>query len=141
MLNEERLQQKLGCVQFRCPPAYSEDELGSHLKVPYVRFPLWHYCSRCFRMKKAGLFGPRPVCDNCKVGTNPRPDDAVPNCGHLRGWAHRGFSIPYMVQVHSAPDDYSAKLYFKAGRSSASLAGIKIECGDLRREKVPGGVV
>jgi len=128
VLNEERLQRKLGCSHFRCPPAYSEDEAGSHLKVPYVRFPLWHYCSRCFRMKKANLLGHRPNCDECKIGSNPRPmmpSRIIAICeeGHVE-------DFPYRTWVKcTCSDDGVAKLFFKAGRSSASLAGIKIECG------------
>ncbi len=123
VMNEERLQRKLGCSHFIRPPEYSDDENGSHQKVPYVRFPLWHYCPRCFRMKKAVLFGPQPLCDHCKAGSYQRrmiPSRIVAVCdsGHIEDFPYRTWA------GCKCADDQTAKLYFKAGRSSASLAGM-----------------
>ncbi|MBO4224738.1 DUF1998 domain-containing protein [Bradyrhizobium neotropicale] len=138
VLNEERLQRKLGCTHFIRPPDFSEDDGGSHIKIPYVRFPLWHYCPRCFRMKKAALFGPQPACDHCKAGSYPRrmiPSRVVAVCeeGHIQ-------DFPYRTWIGcTCADDASAKLYFKAGRSSASLAGIKIECEACNRKRSLAG--
>jgi hypothetical protein len=138
VLAEERLQQKLGCTHFVRPPEFSEDEGASHLKVPYVRFPLWHYCPRCFRMKKAVLFGPQPVCDYCKAGSYPRrmiPSRVIVVCeaGHIE-------DFPYRRWIGcTCPDDASSKLYFKAGRSAASLAGIKIECETCGKKRSLAG--
>ena len=78
-------------------------------------------------MKKAVLFGPQPVCDHCKAGSYPRrmiPSRIVAVCesGHIE-------DFPYRTWINcKCADDNATKLYFKAGRSSASLAGIKIEC-------------
>ena len=106
VMNEERLQRKLGCSHFIRPPEYSDDENGSHQKVPYVRFPLWHYCPRCFRMKKAVLFGPQPLCDHCKAGSYQRrmiPSRIVAVC---ELGAHRGLPLQNLgrLQVRGRPD-------------------------------------
>ena len=64
-IQEERLGARLRCDYFVKPPDYSDAEGGPKHKVPHVRFPLWHYCPRCFRMKKAPtLFGGQPACSS-----------------------------------------------------------------------------
>jgi len=138
-IREERLQQKLGKAYFVLPPAYSESDGGSKIKIPYVRFPLWHYCPRCFRMKKAGLFGAQPRCDSekCAKGVfRPRmiPSRIVAICehGHIE-------DFPYQKWIGCACPETEAELYFKAGRSSASLAGIKIECKTCGKVRSLGG--
>ena len=60
VIREERLQQKLNKSYFVLPPEYSEADGGGKIKIPYVRFPLWHYCPRCFRMKKSTLIARSP---------------------------------------------------------------------------------
>lgn len=128
VVNEERLQRRLHCSHFVKPPDYSDSEGGSRLKIPYVRFPLWHYCHRCFRMKKASMYGGQPSCDHCKAGSVGRrmiPVRVVAVCeeGHAEDFPFRKW-----IGCKCESDD-AAQLYFKAGRSAASLAGIKIECG------------
>src|SRR4051794_29556677 len=48
IITEERLQARLGCSHFVKPPDFGEGEGTSKVKIPHVRFPLWHYCPRCF---------------------------------------------------------------------------------------------
>ena len=128
VIREERLQQKLNRSYFVLPPEYSEADGGGKIKIPYVRFPLWHYCPRCFRMKKSTLIGAQPRCDSdkCVKGDfKPRmiPSRIVAICeaGHIE-------DFPYQRWIRCQCSDVDADLYFKAGRSSASLAGIKVEC-------------
>ena len=128
-IREERLQQRLGVDFFVRPPDFSPDEGGSRAKVPYVRFPLWHYCPRCCRMQKTTLFGDQPRCatPTCSAGRYGRrliPVRIVAVCerGHLE-------DFPFENWVGCQEEDRSkCELHFKAGRSSASLAGIKIDC-------------
>jgi Domain of unknown function (DUF1998) len=129
-IREERLQQRLGVEFFVRPPDFSPDEGGSRVTVPYVRFPLWHYCPRCFRMLKSTLFGDQPRCTtaSCASGKFARrliPVRIVAVCerGHMED-----FPFEAWIGCQEA-DKTRCELSFKAGRSSASLAGIKIDCG------------
>lgn len=137
---EERLQQRLGVEFFVRPPEFSDSEGGPRIRVPHVRFPQWHYCPRCFRMAKATLFGDQPRCDSpaCTSGRQGRrmiPVRIVSVCetGHIQ-------DFPFRSWVNCPEnDEASCKLHFKAGRSSASLAGIKIECTTCNHVKTLAG--
>jgi len=137
---EERLQQRLGVEYFVRPPEFSETEGRQRIRVPHVRFPQWHYCPRCFRMSRATLYGDQPRCDNpaCMSGRYQRrmiPVRIVSICedGHIQ-------DFPFRRWVGCPEQDASkCRLHFKAGRSSASLAGIKIECTACGRMKTLAG--
>jgi len=137
---EERLQQRLGVQFFVRPPEFSVSEGGPRIRVPHVRFPQWHYCPRCFRMSRATLYGDQPRCDNaaCASGRYQRrmiPVRIVSVCeaGHIQ-------DFPFRRWVGCPENDGSlCALHFKAGRSSASLAGIKIECTKCNRVKTLAG--
>jgi hypothetical protein len=137
---EERLQQRLGVQYFVRPPEFSESEGRQRIRVPHVRFPQWHYCPRCFRMSRATLYGDQPRCDNaaCMSGRYHRrmiPVRIVSICedGHIQ-------DFPFRRWV-GCPEQNASKcqLHFKAGRSSASLAGIKIECSVCAKMKTLAG--
>src|SRR5262249_11800416 len=137
---EERLQQRLGVQYFVRPPEFSEAEGRPRIRVPHVRFPQWHYCPRCFRMSKATLYGDQPRCDSatCSSGRNQRrmiPVRIVAACedGHIQ-------DFPFRQWVNCPEQDPAlCELHFKAGRSSASLAGIKIECTRCNKVKTLAG--
>jgi Domain of unknown function (DUF1998) len=126
---EERLQQRLDCDFFVNPPEFSESETTARHKIPHVRFPLWHYCPRCFQMKRASLFGEQPRCENTvcsprRIQRRMIPVRVIAVCekGHIEDFPFREW-----IGCQCA-DEYASRLFFKAGRSAASLAGIKIEC-------------
>src|SRR5262245_36745088 len=48
-LEEPRLQRRLGKQYFVRPPEHDGED-GRRRRIPYVRFPQWHYCPFCFRM-------------------------------------------------------------------------------------------
>lgn len=135
---EERLQARLGCNHFVLPPDFDQNPGGSRERIPYVRFPGWHYCPACFRMKRATLFGDQIWCDNCpRTGRARRmiPVRFVAVCenGHVE-------DFPFRQWIGcTAPDDGTAELYFKPGRSAASLAGIRIECRHCGRSNSMAG--
>ncbi|WP_338501529.1 DUF1998 domain-containing protein [Sphingomonas kaistensis] len=123
---EERLQAKLGRAFFVLPPDFSENTGGPKLRVPYVRFPRWHYCPRCFRMYKAPIFGDQPNCNACSEGRSRGrrmiPIRIVAACesGHVQ-------DFPFRRWIDCTCAD-GGELYFKSGRSAASIQGTKVEC-------------
>ena len=62
---EERLQRRLGVDHFRLPPDYRIPGPGVQhpgLRIPFVRFPRWHYCPRCGDMQELSPFGGPQRC-------------------------------------------------------------------------------
>lgn len=61
---DDRLARRLGVEYFRAPPPPpQEGQSGAYL--PFVRFPLWHFCPRCRTMKEAKWNDANPPrCDS-----------------------------------------------------------------------------
>ncbi|MEE8584680.1 MAG: DUF1998 domain-containing protein [Acidobacteriota bacterium] len=58
-MQDERLARRLGVEYFRLPPPKpSKGQHGDYL--PFVRFPLWHFCGRCRMMKESSWNEPFP---------------------------------------------------------------------------------
>src|SRR5262249_29896739 len=60
----DRLARRIGVEYFRSPPPPPQDgQPGAYL--PFVRFPLWHFCPRCRTMKSTRWNDNRPPrCDS-----------------------------------------------------------------------------
>ncbi len=78
-IRDDRLARRLGVEYFRAPPPPpQEGQHGAYL--PFVRFPLWHFCPRCRTMKKTNwndAYSPR--CDS----SLPPPRTGAPACATL----------------------------------------------------------
>lgn len=128
---EERLEARLGREYFVLPPDFSENRSGPKFRVPYIRFPQWHYCPRCFRMYEAQIFGDQPNCGPCS-GDGKRKRRMIPirivaacEHGHIQ-------DFPFREWIGCTCDG-DAELFFKSGRSAASIQGTKIECQKCRK--------
>ena len=138
-IQEERLAARLNREFFVRPPEFSE-EAGPKYKIPHVRFPLWHYCPRCFRMKRTTLFGGQPLCEEKTCSRSGRGRRMIPvrivtacESGHIE-------DFPFRKWIGcTCASDVDAEMYFKAGRSAASLAGIKIECTKCKQKRSLAG--
>lgn len=139
---EERLQARLGCNFFVKPPEYGDVQPGTpRFTIPHLRFPGWHYCPRCFRMREATLFGEQPACNaeqcgrGARVGRKMIPVRIVAVCesGHIQDFPFR----EWIGCACQTANDY--QLFFKAGRSAATLAGIKIECAACGKRRSLAG--
>ena len=137
---EERLRTRLGVDHFRLPPDYRIPAPGvqhPNLKIPFVRFPQWHYCPRCGNMQELAPFSGPQQCNapnyadglNCVSYSQRRRPRLIPvrfmavcDHGHIQ-------DFPFMNWVHNhncgAPD---CRLRLRAGRSAAGLSGITIQC-------------
>tara|TARA_B100000315_G_scaffold260878_1_gene326731 strand:+ start:6517 stop:8331 length:1815 start_codon:yes stop_codon:yes gene_type:complete len=104
-----RLQKKLGVNHFILPPEYRSHSRGMRVKNPYltlpfVRFPLWHYCPFCGNMKKSDLYTQDltdsldgMMCTSCNSTKPMTPSRFACICekGHIEDfpydlWAHWG---------------------------------------------------
>ncbi len=143
---DERLSKRLGGKEFVMPPDfrdYSQDAKHAEMKIPAVRFPLWHYCPVCGNMEKIGTAEQRKRCSgeirkangketycskNKAKGKTPFlvPERFIAVCekGHIE-------DFPIMEWVHKKSDKPitdSCKLVRSTGGSSASLSGIHYTC-------------
>lgn len=140
-VQEPRLAKRLGVKDFRLPPDFRDPEPGvtnPSLKIPFIRFPRWHYCTWCGHMEKISFYSSqKPTCsflsDNPKrscsnLSPNRRrkliPVRFIAICphGHIQ-------DFPFMEWVHgSTPTEGNHQLRLRAGRSSGALSGIEITC-------------
>ena len=147
LVREERLQTRLEMTHFRLPPEHREPGQGvqhPNQYIPFVRFPRWHYCPRRGAMEQLPLYSSRMKCP-CRPGLDcesiperrrpfliPSRFIAVCPKGHIE-------DFPFMRWLHRDSGwDRSHKLRLLAGRSSASLSGIKIACSCGKSESMTG---
>lgn len=141
LVREERLEARLGVTHLRLPPDHRDADRGvscANVDVPFVRFPRWCYCHHCGGMEFVSIFsGTRQRCAGrqyAQQSCHGRPEKRRPflipvrfvtvcQKGHIQ-------DFPFMEWVHRGkPFDYETHtLRMRAGRSSAGLSGIKIEC-------------
>jgi MrfA Zn-binding domain len=79
-IRDDRLARRLGVEYFRAPPPPPQEGQKNGAYLPFVRFPLWHFCPRCRTMKKTNwndAFPPR--CDS----SLPPPRTGAPPCTTL----------------------------------------------------------
>jgi hypothetical protein len=151
VVTEERLAKRLAVKDFRLPPDFRDPEPGvsnPSLKIPFVRFPKWHYCTRCGHMEKVSIYhSQKPSCSGIKFENGRSCHDVRPTkrqrlipvrfiaiCphGHIQ-------DFPFMEWVHgSTPVEGVHNLRLRAGRSSGSLSGIEITCSCGSRKTMAG---
>lgn len=148
---EERLERRLGVNHFRFPPDFRDPGEGVKnpgIKVPFVRFPRWHYCPRCGVMEKLSIYGDMQRCKGPQYSSGM-------TCHNLperrRPWlipvrflsiCGRGHieDFPFMDWIHrdkTAED--GCKLRLRAGRSASMLSGIEIRCSCDARPRTLAG--
>lgn len=140
-VTEERLAKRLGVKEFRLPPDFRDPGPGvtnPSLKIPFVRFPRWHYCTRCGQMEKVSIYdSQKPTCSGISFGSGRSCNEiaerkrqqlipvrfiAICPHGHIE-------DFPFMQWVHGgAQQEGQHDLRLRAGRSSGALSGIEITC-------------
>jgi hypothetical protein len=140
LIREERLEARLGISHFRLPPDHRDPDGGNrfaNIDVPFVRFPRWHYCHHCGGMEKLSPFSStRERCRGrpyAQQSCADRPERRRPFLIPVRFVAacERGHvqDFPFFEWVHrDKPVGEDCRLRLRAGRSSAGLSGITIEC-------------
>jgi len=142
--DEKRLSHRLNVDFFVQPPDYRKIEQGQEavhdnagLKLPYLRFPLWHVCPRCGRMHLARYHDiTAPVCKG-PIGSGKGAGDEhksrktvqvrfVAACkkGHLQ-------DFPWIEWLFEGPDsswqpDGSSRWLRMRTTGSASLTGVEL---------------
>lgn len=150
-VTEKRLAKRLGVKDFRLPPDFRDPGSGvtnPSLRVPFVRFPRWHYCTWCGHMEKISIYhSQKPTCS--EISANPKR-----SCSNLTPYKRRKLipvrfiaicphghiqDFPFMEWVHaSTPPEGNHQLRLRAGRSSGALSGIEITCSCGARKTMAG---
>lgn len=162
-INDDRLARRLGITYFRAPPpAPSPGQQGDYL--PFVRFPLWHFCPRCRALTACAWNEPYPPRCSSDLGSRfkPKPGQRQqPPCsalperkrwrmvpvrfviacprGHIDdfpwvAWAHRQSGQSIGDAVHCG----SPKLRLNYGRFSG-LGGLKVVCENCNSSRTMSG--
>lgn len=137
-IEEWRLQRRLQVDHFRLPPDYRRPRPGqvipnAGLRVPFLRFPQWHFCPWCKALTSLPLTAVGrqkcPVCDGeGKLSFLAQvPFVAMCDSGHLqdfpwREWVHRSATPQCNGQL---------RLYATGGATLATQI-VKCECGIKR---------
>ena len=142
LINDERLQKRLGVRELRRPPDFRDpdsDKTNALIKIPAVRFPRWQYCPFCGTMSKSSYYSAQEKCDgfvwphgrSCagkKYRRKLIPERFIVVCadGHVD-------DFPVMEWVHNNPKNLkpieaTCRLRRSTGGVSASLTGVFYEC-------------
>jgi hypothetical protein len=149
IVNDQRLQKRLGVNHFRIPPDYRSPEMQTKnpgLEIPFLRFPLWHYCPWCHCMKKIMPYQPGqlkcPAPDYEKGRTckkNKYPSQMIPvrfvtacEKGHLD-------DFPFLEWAHGEDNEInsSCSLRWSEG-NTPELYDIWIECDCGEKKSMAG---
>lgn len=69
IVRDDRLARRLGVEYFRAPPPARQEQCDG-APLPFVRFPLWHFCPRCRAMFESRWNEPNPP--RCSSTLKPR---------------------------------------------------------------------
>lgn len=134
-IEEWRLQRLLGVDSFRLPPDfrkqnYAGSNVNLNLKIPFLRFPRWHFCQRCRKMKLFPLTErSRQICNCTARGLMVQvPVIAICDRGHAQ-------DFPWREWVHrSRSPDCDGDLSFRS-TGSGGLRGLVASCALCREHR------
>lgn len=149
-VDEWRLAARLNVEHFYLPPDYrrvhqNAPQTNGYLTVPFLRFPQWHYCTRCGLMRKLPLVTKgRIKCKECEARRWTQylvqvPFVAMCDAGHIQDfpwieWVYRTANPPQNVppmRLHSTGGMTLAGQKVKIDNGpERSLAGITNASGD-----------
>lgn len=131
LINDDRLRRHLGVDELREPPTEKRNGEDTHLTIPAVLFPLWHYCPDCGRMEKLNPSSNDRVCYGPPENPHKKPVKMIPErfvaiCphGHIQDfpvleWVHKGTPLGPSSQH---------QITRKVKGSSTTLAAVEYEC-------------
>ena len=144
-VEEWRLEQLLRVNHFREPPDFRFAERGQripnlNLTVPFLRFPLWHFCWRCNRLHSLELVTKgRQKCPHCERQRKTSflaqvPFVAMCEDGHLQ-------DFPWREWVHRDAQPTCTRPMTLKSTGGATLANQVVECECGVPARTLGGIV
>jgi hypothetical protein len=145
LVEEWRLERLLHVNHFREPPDYRIPERGQripnlNLTVPFLRFPLWHFCWRCHRLTELELVTKgRRKCPYCHRERKTAylaqvPFVAMCEDGHLQ-------DFPWREWVHQSAQPACDRPLKLRSTGGATLANQVVECQCGVPARTLGGIV
>ncbi len=142
--DEWRLSRQLRVGHFRKPPDYRMPGRGhgqyvpnSGLTVPFLRFPQWHTCPRCNRLKRLPLtVRGKQICTACQAEGNYSVLTQV----SLVAMCERGHvqDFPWCEWVHGEVQPTCQGRLRLVTTGSATLAGQKVKCSCGKERSLSG---
>lgn len=140
--DEPRLAALLGVNHFILPPDYRGRGFGTNIeiKMPMLRWPLWHFCSICGKMDTSMPHHATPPKCNCRGwDVQMRQVRFVAACG--AGHLH---DFPWQEWVHwdketRGVEVFEAHLLELKARGGASLSAIEIKCRSCGKSRTLSG--
>ena len=138
LIDDKRLCRHLGVEELREPPSEKFHGEDTHLTIPAVQFPLWHYCPTCGQMMKYSPWQNEYFCE----GTPEKPHKSVrmiperfvaicPH-GHIE-------DFPILEWVHQGvPSGDGHRITRKSIGSSTTLAAVRYECSCGKSRSMAG---
>jgi len=143
-ISEWRLEAALKVSELRLPPDHRTASFGKgevptniRLKVPYLRFPLWHFCPFCRALHEvAPHHGSKRRCPSCELRSASAPGAkkkrwspflaqvpfvAMCEDGHLE-------DFPWREWVHQTSTPTCQKQMYLRATGGASLASQSVHC-------------
>ncbi|MHB8718544.1 MAG: DrmB family protein [Candidatus Dormibacteria bacterium] len=144
-VEEWRLERLLGVNHFREPPDFRFAERGQripnlNLTIPFLRFPLWHFCWRCKHLTELELVTKgRQKCPYCQREGKTAylaqvPFVAMCEDGHLQ-------DFPWREWVHHSATLACTRPMTLRSTGGATLANQIVECECGVPPRTLGGVV
>jgi hypothetical protein len=138
-VDEWRLAARLNVAHFYLPPDHRrvrrhDPPTNSYLTVPFLRFPQWHYCTRCGRMRKVPLVTKgRIKCAECEALGWTRyivqvPFVAMCDAGHIQDFPW----IEWVYRTASPPQNPPPMRLQSTGGMTLSGQKVKVDGGPER---------
>lgn len=138
LVDEWRLAARLNVPNFYLPPDHRTDMRGdptnSQLTVPFLRFPQWHYCTRCGLMKKIPLVTKsRLKCTECETKGWTKyiiqvPFVAMCDAGHIQDFPW----LEWVYQTANPPANPPPIRLLSTGGMTLAGQKIKVDGGPER---------
>lgn len=138
-VDEWRLATRLNVEHFYLPPDHRrvhrhEPPTNGYLTVPFLRFPQWHYCTRCGLMRKLPLVTKgRMKCTECEPRGWTRyivqvPFVAMCDAGHIQDFPW----VEWVYQSATPPQDIPPMRLLSTGGMTLAGQKVKIDGGPER---------
>ncbi len=138
-VDEWRLAARLGIERFYLPPDHRrvrrhDPPTNSYLTVPFLRFPQWHYCTRCGLMRKLPLVTKgRIKCQECEAQNWTRylvqvPVVAMCDAGHIQDFPW----IEWVYHTATPPQNTPPTRLHSSGGMTLAGQKVKVDGGPER---------
>lgn len=138
-VDEWRLAARLNVAHFYLPPDYRRvrhqaPPTNSYLTVPFLRFPQWHYCTRCGLMRKVPLVTKgRIKCAECEARGWTRyivqvPFVAMCDAGHIQDFPW----VEWVYATASPPENLPPMRLVSTGGMTLAGQKVKVDGGPER---------